>query len=466
MAGLITRIFSAFGGRKANDHRIREYTFGEGIEPLLEEAVLGDMRLNQSTAIRLYSQSAIVATAVDAIVKKIEGIPLVIADNEGNLNSDDEIIRFLKRPNDHEVYRQLIGSVARDWLLCGNAYLHLIGRESSKPSEIYRSHPTYNTPISDQGESYPTSYDVTSRVGMGHYPIVEPGPGERGARFIREDGLFELLHLRGYATRTNALIGDSPLEAVIKEIRQHLLGLEHNTNTLSKGARLSMLVAIKAAMDEGTFKRTEKALIDRFGGSGKAGSVGVIAGGDMDIQEMGVNNKDMDYVELMEMVRSSVISRFGVPLPIVVASRQTHSNYEEAVEALYDDAVLPNLEAILEPVSNCLLSRFGRDPERERLAYDPLGIPSIRKRRISEVKEMASLNAVTVNEIRGMLPGCDPWPSGDVVLAPGTLSPAIGPNVDPVEMMEEDREAAAEAAQMALTQAENEGRENNSARDT
>ncbi|MCH8302544.1 MAG: hypothetical protein IH912_07300, partial [Proteobacteria bacterium] len=44
---------------------------------------------------------------------------------------------------------------------------------------------------------------------------------------------------------------------------------------------------------------------------------GVTAGGALDIKELGVNNKDMDFANLQDMARTAVALQYKFPLPLL-----------------------------------------------------------------------------------------------------------------------------------------------------
>jgi len=214
---------------------------------------------------------------------------------------------------------------------------------------------------------------------------------------------------------------------------------------LRQGGRLSLLFIVKEMLNGEMFRELADRIRGEFGGAKKAGSIATISGKDLDVKEMGVNNKDMDFVNLDEVTKSAIFSRYNIPLPLIAASRQTFSNYAEAVEALYDDAVIPLVENLFEGLSDFLLPRFGRGPRTERITYDPQSILPLRQRMLAELKEAASLNVLTMNEQRAKLPNIGEIEGVDVVLGPATLVPIAGDGIDLALMTQEDREVEAES---------------------
>lgn len=450
MVGWLSKL-NPFGFRKKAIQQVApdNYRWGDSIDSLVENAIYGSTSMTPSKALELYQKSSVVSTAVEIIALKMQGIRPVIQRND-KIDTEDEILDLLAKPNDHEGYRRWFGSACRNYLVTGNCYWAGNGLVGGPPKEIYNLSPIEAAPQTTVNDGYPDTYHVSGLLANGTYHR-EPVPNQpNGVRFVREfDELWQLYHIKGYTTRVNQLTGDIPLESIVTEIRQHLLGNSHNANLLSSGARLSMLFKLKQSMGEVQFREAEKKLIEKFGGASKAGQIGVVASDEVEVHEFGTTNKDMEYAELIEIVKSSAFSRFGIPLPLVTSSRQTFSNYKEAVIALYDDAVLPTIDYIFDGLSDFLLPRFGRDPRKERITYNPQSITALNERLLDGLKKMDELNAMTINEKRSRLPDLDDVEGGDVIYAPSTMVPVAGSGVDAAQMLLDDRDADDEARQLA-----------------
>lgn len=438
-----------FGRKAVQQTAPTEYRFGSRVDFMIQNAIYGSVHITPSMAMELYNRSSVVATAIDTIVKKIEAIDPAMKRGD-DFDDSGPALDLLAKPNNFTLYKQFIGEIARHYLLTGDAFFLVLGQ--SRPLEIYPAHPINVSPEAPLGNGYAERYHVAGTLAQGVY-VGEPQAGENRMVYTREDGLWKLYHLKGFSTRPNALRGDSPLESILSEIRQSIAGHKHNEQTLTMGARLSLLFAIKGAIPDDQFNELEKAIIEKYGGAENRGAIGVVNSDEIEVTEFGVNNKDMDYVNLLQMVKSGVYSRYGIPLPLLVASSQTHSNYENSLEALYDDAVVPVAEVLFEALTDFLIPLFGGRPREEMISYNPLSIDTLRMRRLREIKTQADMMMITTNEKRASVPDLDDIDGGDTILGPGTLAPIAGDGVDLVAQQEEDRAAAAEAEQFARDQA-------------
>ena len=411
------------------------------MQSLIEDAWYGSIHVNASKALSFYRKSSAIATAVDLIVSKIEAIRPVI-ERDGEIIARDEVTDFLAKPNDDAMWRHFIGNAARNYLLSGNTYFLGLGTLSRPALEVYSANPIHAHPASNLGNGLVDRYDFAGQLAAGAFER-EPRPGG-GVRFVN-GSLWQLYHLRGYSSRAEDLVGDSPIESILLEVQQHIAGRQHNEAMLRQGGRLSLLFLIKEFLPDKMFREQSERIRDEFGGVGNAGKVATISAKDLDVQEMGVTNKDMDFVNLDEITKAAIFSRYNIPLPLITSNRQTLDNYGTAIEALYDDAVLPLADILFEGLTDFLLPRYGRDPRVERITYDPQSISALRTRMLAELEKAATLNILTMNEQRAKLPNTPAIDGGDAVFGSATLVPIAGDGVDLVAERQEDREAAEEA---------------------
>ena len=439
MPNLINRALQLFKNTEKSAETPPELSFHD----LIEDAWYGSIHVNATKAFSFYRKSSAISTAVDLIASKIETIMPVI-DRGGEIQDRDEITDFLVRPNDDAMWRNFIGHAARNFLLTGNTYFLGLGTLSRPPLEVYSASPMNAHPSSNLGNGLVDRYDFAGLLAAGSFHREDRPPPGGGVRFVNGT-LWQLYHLKGYTTRVENLVGDSPIESILSEIQQHISGGKHNEAMLRNGGRLSLLFIVKEFLGDKNFRTMAERLREQFGGAHNAGKVATISGKDLDVKEMGVNNKDMDFVNLTEITKAAIFSRYNIPLPLITSTRQTLNNYGTAIEALYDEAVLPLADILFEALTDFLLPRWGRDPRAERLTYNPKSITALNERRLRELKEESSLNALTLNEVRAKLPNTPQMPGADVVFAPASLVPIAGDGIDLAAERQDDREALEEA---------------------
>lgn len=377
----------------------------------------GYMRLTPQQSASFYRTSSAVAIAIDTIADEAERIMPVLEIN-GKITDQGAILDKLKTPNPYETRQLFIGNLVREWLLNHNAYVAAAGNLRSEPASIFSVN-AQRVSGSLGSNELPMQYNVPTGAIQGNFTVDIQG---RRVRYV--DGpLKEFYQIRGYSSRPNSLYGDSPLEAALLEAKQQIEGRTHNLKLMQNGARLSLVAIIKHPLTEEELAQRRQSLNEQLAGSMNAGKIGMISTDEMEFEEVGKTNKDMDFAKLDEVAFLTIMMRYKIPLPIVSNASQTDNNFSEAVFQLYDRAVLPAFEYVMSGIGQFLLPRYGMDPANVRLTYDPESIESLKQRTLENLIKRRELNIETINELRIDLPDREKVDEGDVIYQSATLVP-------------------------------------------
>jgi HK97 family phage portal protein len=309
--------------------------------------------------------------------------------------------------------------LSKEYLITGETAFVALGGIRRPPLEL-QPISVKNITISEGSGGVPNNIQVSGNTLPGVYhPKIRKGL----LRYL-DGNLRELIRMRNYSTRNNSLLrGQSPLMAASKEVRQHILGGTHNVSILEKGGRVSLIFHFESDMDDEDYELTKQRVNEQYAGASEAGKIGVTAGGELAIKEVGVNNKDMDFAVLQKMAVKAVTLQYHVPLPLVTDERQTLNNYREGKVALYDDAVIPLAKRIFGALSDHLLPRYGIDNPSARITFDPDQVSALVARRNEELNKRKNIGVESDNEIRALM-GREPYDGGDTILKSSSLIPA------------------------------------------
>lgn len=399
-------------------------------------------KVTAEMAMKFYRNNSTVATAVDKIASRVEQITPVLKNSEGDIVNNHPILDLLDAPNPFDTWQEFIGKVSRHYLLTGDSHLCLLGNTERPPLELYAIKPQNVYPT--QGRDYfPASYQVPVGPGIGHYLRDEK---TRMARFL-DNGMKELYHIMAFSSRSDELDGDSPLEAAAMEAKQQIKGKLHNMSLLDNGGRLSLIVSFKDpdGIDDDEHKQRKKRINEDLGGAANSGKIAVISGSEVEIKEVGVSNKDMDFIELENIASQSIYLRYEIPLPLVTLDASTYDNYENAILDLYENTVLPLVDIIFSGMTRVLSPRYGL--EDYYLTYDAEAIKVLMRQMLKEIKERRLINIEPINELRALLPNRESLPGGDVLYHPASMIP-VGEDIFTEDEMTAD-ELAAHLAQEA-----------------
>jgi len=370
-----------------------------------------------SGALRLYDQSTAVSIPVNLVAKGFSCLMPVLEIN-GEQVTDHPVLDLLRAPSPYYDGVLFMETIAKDYLITGETMVVGLGAVNRPPLELQPISPA-KVSVNEGPGGVAGTMIVTGNTLAGNYAIDIKKRTK--ARYF-DGGLRELTQIRSYSTKNNALLtGQSPLVSAAKEVRQHILGNTHNTKLLEKGGRLSLMFNYGDDMAAADFEEARKEVIKRFGGAG-GDSIAVTVGGNLDVKEFGVSNKDMDFAVLQRMAQDQCALQYFVPLVMVSNDAATFDNYKQAKLALYDDAVLPLADRLLGGLSTFLLPRYGLDPARARITYDMDSITALATRRNEELKLRKELDIETLNEQRARIK-LGPQKGGDVVRIPANLIP-------------------------------------------
>lgn len=398
-------------------------------------------------AMTFYRQSSAVSSAVDTIADEIEMIKPVLQTEDGKLTSDHEVLRLLRNPNDYEMWADFIGAAARSYLITGDTYFFAGGLINRPPVSLFTEKPQ-NINTIEAINTYVHSFNVYRGMAKGSY-TRERVPN-KGIRYY-DGNMRELFPIMRYSSRYSNTKGDSPLIAAALEVAQTVLARVHNVNVLDNGGRLSLVVQFKDTTSDDQHQERAKKIREQLSGTGNAGKIAVISSADMEIEEFGKSNKDMDFFNLDMIARQSIFTRYKVPLPLVSMEASTFNNMSQAVYHLYDFAVLPLYMRLMSGLTRLLLPRYGLDPNRFSLSYNIEEIEALKMRRVEQLQARKELGVETINEIREGLPNREPLEGGDILYQGANLVP-IGKDL----FTEDNTTTEEELEQLATAQEETE----------
>ena len=380
----------------------------------------GYQTLTYQDAMSFYRSSNAVATSVDIISQELSRIKPVIKSNNGEITYNSPVLDLLNDPNPwNETFSFFIESISKSYLLTGDTFIYGGGIITRPPIELYSLKPQNVEVTAGNNDYRPINYQIYAGDGPGNY---KRSRANNGIRFY-DGNLKELWHIRKYSSTAENIKGDSPLEAACLDVKNQLKTKIHNIKFFDNGARPSLLVAFKDTLTSDQHTERRDLINEQLAGVDNAGKVAVISSTDMDLKELGVSNKDMDYENLEKISEHAVFKRYRVPLPLVSVDATTLNNLKVAVYHLFDFAVLPAHDELFSSLSMFLLPRFGLDPAKQTITYNPDDIEAIKERRVESLVKRKELGIETINEMREGLANRDDIAGGDVLYQNANLIP-------------------------------------------
>ena len=371
-------------------------------------------------ALSLYRDSTAVSVPVNRIATAVSAMKFVLEMEDGTIINQHPVLDLLRNPSPHYDRTLFMEMMTKNYLITNETEVVALGGITRPPLELQPISPDKLT-VPEGQDGLANSHIISGNTVSGNYQAERDG---RRIRYIR-DGFTEASLIRGFKTRNNSLLrGESLLVSASSEVRQHILRGDHNVSILEKGGRVSLIFHFNQDMSPDDFEVAKERVRAQYGGAENAGQIGVTAGeGALQINEIGTNNKDMDFAQLQKMAKIAVSNQYGYPLLLLDADAMTMNNYQTAKEALYDDAALPVANIILGGLSDFLLPRYNVDPSKIRIVPDLDSITALAIRRNTELKLRKEIGIETTNELRRVLPNREDVDGGNRVLVPANLIP-------------------------------------------
>jgi len=373
-----------------------------------------------STYIRLYSQIEPLGNAVDTVATSISSIDLKLWDKKNKEYIEQHpILELLNNPNQlpNSNYCNFISENSKFYSITGNNFIIVTLSTTNEPLELFVVPPQYINWVVG-GEGYIDSYFYTPQGSNITFNR------QADFKYISEDGAKQLLHLKDFNPNAYSmyLYGLPKLNSILFELLQYEAASVHNLGLLKNGARPGMFLRLK---DEEIFSDEDKNYLtsqieNMYAGAANAGRT--LTSNMVDkIERMGMTNVDMDFSGMKTMVTEAIYNRFQIPLALINSTSLSLANMETARLNLYDYAVLPQLNVLLEFLTNNLMSYY-KNSENLILTYDPFTIDAIRQRNILEITQLKTLNVMTDNELRNRI-DLPSYSDGDEIYKPSSDIP-------------------------------------------
>lgn len=256
---------------------------------------------------------------------------------------------------------QVQGIKQREWmaerafgmLLTGADYLHLRRTESGKllsPSAVYRDC------------SRPAA--LHSYLEGQFYTEVEEEPPHDIEYYVRSYDALEVSERDCIRTRFvrpgDRARGLPPLEAAAREAAIDQNASSWQANSYDNRLIPDGMLVYDEPLTDAQWRQAQSELNEVFAGAMNA-RIPLVTGGAMGARwvELSRNAVEMDFINSRELNAEFICSAFKVPIVIFRSSSATYANLETAHYMLWDNAVLPLLDLLVEGLHEQLAPEFG-----------------------------------------------------------------------------------------------------------
>lgn len=320
--------------------------------------------------------------------------------------------RILHRANNQPggSFRSLIYRHESFYGISGNGYFECVPNAQGEPVELYSQRP-------DRMVVNP------SAKGVGSYDYIMDGQIKNGWPVDQASGKSMILHIKTF-NPVDDFYGLSPLAVAIKDIDIHNCFAIWNKNMLENDYRPGIVVTTDKPLSPRQREDAESELRREKLGYWNAGEPMILEPG-MDVKNMSIAPKDVDYLQGRAAVARDICHPFGMsPLMINLPGDSTYSNYKEARVAFWEGPVRWDIELLDAELNWWIYFLYNDDTYYIEPCLENTPAVAEREQMLWDRAEK-SASILKVDERREIIkyPVYDEKGTGDTIYSPSTVVP-------------------------------------------
>jgi len=323
---------------------------------------------------------------------------------------ESELLDILEAPNENMTGMDMRFTIAAHLESIGNAYLFLDGvkDQKGKPTGMY---------LLDASRVKVVVNKETFPHRVSHY---EYRTETKAHRFET----YQIVHFK-YSDPSNIFEGIGTVQTTAQWIDADNYAMEFNRRYFLNGAKIGGFLESTVAYSTEQLEYIRKSFENAHAGIGNSHKTMVLPQGTQ-YKVGGETQKDMDFSNMMTMMRDRILAAFRVPRTALGITDDVNRANAEATDYVFAArTILPKMQIICSYLNEFLVPRYG---ENIYLTFaDP--VPENREQMAREMS--AALGAgpmMSVNEARDQYLGLDPIENGDDVMAPFSMTPLGAPD--------------------------------------
>lgn len=330
-----------------------------------------------------YEKNIIGFACVDRISSDVASVPLRVRVN-GEEVKNHALLDLLKNPNPNNA--SATGTLLKKTLIafkeiCGNAYLNIDTSEmfNKEPLRL-QVLPSDKIIIKTNDDINPSSYEYNTING-------------KQINYRADDNL--IMHLKSVSL-TNSLYGMSPITAGAISIDTHNMSKEWNANLLENSCVPSGDYNSEELLSDANYKKLKDGIKD-YQGYANVGKP-MLTEGKITWNPKSLSPTDMDFLNGLNLNSRDICKAFKIPPQIIgIEGDSTYKNYETALEAYWEDTVIPKTRELVEALNIFLSHRYADSPELFFHEQDLIALENKRERKWNAIQNSTFL---TINEKR------------------------------------------------------------------
>lgn len=301
---------------------------------------------NYEKYLKAYADEVWVYACVSRRAADVASTPIILVDrSSGKAIDKHPVLDLLNRPNPRMklTRRGFLWWLDASLLLAGNGYYLMDELKGKLPTSLWPLIPSLVQPIPDKDPKvFLKRYDY--HVGGSKIPLST-----------------ELCHQIQFPNPLSYFEGMPPLAAARMSVDTHRASTRYNLRFFDNSARPDLVFKTPHSLTAEQRKRMAVIWMKRHRGEDKAHLPAFLEKG-TEAQLIGLNQKDMDFIEQKKMSREEICSAYQVPPALVgLFEYANYANAQEQERIYQRSTVVPDAQSLCEFLTGTLLPLF--DPK-------------------------------------------------------------------------------------------------------
>jgi len=292
---------------------------------------------------QMYEQTSWVRAVVGVICKAVtaRGYTLVPLRTDADPKNAQILSEFFFNCNPNDTFLEILDDITRDEYVFGNAFVEVVYGADGKPKELWNLDTTSVRVLADDHGA------ILGYVQTPRYTVSNAGKVTFESR--------EMIHFK-LGTKGATLYGLSPLVSLILPITVDKFAQVYNRAFFVNGAKIRGAFIMKDATPE-QVERNREYLQSRAKNPDGAHS-DLVLEGQIEFKQIGVNQKDMEFLELREFTRNEILAVYGVPpskVSIIETGNIGAGTGEHQTNTFYEETILPYQMRVAEKITKHII---------------------------------------------------------------------------------------------------------------
>jgi len=299
---------------------------------------------------QMFEQTSWVRAVVGVICKAVtaRGYGLVPSKPDASPKNAETLQDFFANANPNDTLLEILDDVARDVYVFGNAFLEVVYGPDGKPRELWNLDATTMRVLADEHGAI---------MGYVQIPRFATTRSQKGRVEFEPR---EVIHFK-LGTKGATLYGLSPLASLILPITVDKFAQVYNRAFFVNGAKIRGAFIMKDATPEQVERNRE--YMAACAKNPDMAHSDLVLEGDIEFKQIGVNQKDMEFLELRSFTRGEILAVYGVPpskVSIIETGNIGAGTGEHQTQTFYEETILPFQMRVAEKITKHIIRQgFG-----------------------------------------------------------------------------------------------------------